>query len=188
MAYSKKISHVAEGLANLISLFEDKPKILKLFSIYLGQLQELENAFSDLLTETTLDNSTGLHLDNIGEIVGESREGRTDVQYRTAIRVRINLNKSGGTIEDLINLATGIAGTPIDISIDEIFPAGFLANILTPISPGLTDVSKISTFVASGRAGGVRGLLAFGVEGSFQYDGPAATGYDSGKYGGVLVA
>ena len=188
MAYLKKTTHVAEALANLIAQFEDKPNIIKLISIYVAQLQELEDAFSDLLTETTIENAEGLHLDNIGQIVGEPRSGRSDVQYRTAIRARIGLNTSEGTIEDVIDLATAVSGAPVAVQIQEIFPAGFLLNILDPIDPAQVDIDRMASFIASGRAGGVRGLLTFGVLGAFQYDGPAGTGYDEGPYGGALVA
>jgi len=188
MGYEIKETHVAEGLANLISQFKDKAKIQKVLTVYLRQIQELENAYSGILTDTTIDSSEGLQLDNIGVLVGEPRSGRSDLQYRTAIRARIGLNTSEGTLEDVVAIAISVAGAPVTVTIVELFPAGFLAIINEAIDPLITDVAKIGSFVASGRPAGVRGLLIFGVLGSFQYDGPAGTGFDEGKYGGAVIA
>lgn len=188
MAYTKNTEHIVQGLANIISQFEDKTKIRDLLTVYLQQVQELELAFCDILAKTSLDDSEGQQLDNMGEIVGESRDGRNDLQYRTAIRVRINLNTAEGTLEEVIGLAIAVAGSPVDVLVTELFPAGFLMIITTPLDPALVDVDKMAAFIASGRPAGVRGLLAFGVLGSFQYDGPAGTGFDEGPYGGVVVA
>ena len=189
MSYKKKTSHVEEGVANLTSQFKDKPKIVALVSIYLRQIQDVENAASDLLTETNLDNATGIHLDNIGVIVGESRTGRSDLQYRTAIRARILLNTSNGTMEDVIALAISVAGAPVTITVTEFFPAGFVAHINEPIDPAVTDIDKIASFIASGRPSGVQGFLTFSIATpTFAYDGAAGTGYDEGKYGGAASA
>lgn len=188
MTYSKKTTHVEEGLDNLIEQFKDKPKIRALATAYLDQIQDLENAFSDLLTETTIDDSVGIHLDNIGSIVGEPRAGRDDVQYRTAIKARIQLNTSGGTLEDVVALAIAVANAPVTIGIIELFPAGFLASIKEPLDPAVTDVDRVASFIAAGRPAGVRGLLTSGVLGSFQYDGPAGSGFDLGKYGSAVIA
>jgi len=188
MSYSKKISHEEEALANLIEQFKDKPKIAGILKSYLRQIQGLENVLSDMLTKTTLDDAEGVHLDNIGSIVGEPRSGRNDLQYRTAIRARIGLNVSEGTMEDVIAIALSVAGETVTITTTELFPAGFLMVINEPIDPALTDVNRIASFIASGRPAGVRGLLIFGVLGSFQYDGPLGTGFDDGKYGGAVSA
>ena len=188
MPYSKKITHVAEGLANVISQFQGSPKMLSVLEVFLVQIQELEDAFAEILSETTLDDSVGLQLDNLGAIVGEPRSGRSDLQYRTAIRARIGLNTSEGTIEDVIALALSVAGAALGVTVTELFPAGFLATIDDPIDPAITDVDRIASFIASGRPAGVRGLLIFGVLGSFQYDGAAGTGFDEGKYGGAVIA
>lgn len=54
MAYAKKITHVDEGLANLIDQFRDKPKLRALLGIYLRQVQDLENAFCEIKEQTEL--------------------------------------------------------------------------------------------------------------------------------------
>ena len=184
MDYSKKTNHVKEGLANLISQFSGKVKIEAVLGIFLSKIQELEDVYSDLLTETTIDNSVGQQLDNIGSIVGEARLGRTDEPYRTAIKARIGLNTSAGIIEDIISIAISVANADVTIEITEYFPASFVARIVEPIDPSVTDTDKIAEFIKSGRPTSVNGHLEFAVAGAFQFDGPASSGFDEGKFGG----
>lgn len=189
MSYSKKTTHVDEAVDNLISQFKKKPKIIALTSVYAQQLQDLEDAASDLLTETNLNNATGIHLDNIGQIVGEPRLGRNDDQYRIAISAKILLNKSSGTIEDVIGVALAVTDIPLTIEITEHFPASFTAKILETIDP-LVDTDAIAAIIASGRPAGVGGHLEFfqGTEPQFQFDGPSGSGFDGGQYGGGAPA
>jgi hypothetical protein len=187
MGYSKKTTHAVEGLAKLISQFQGQPVLEAVLRIYLDKIQELEDAFSDLLSETTIDNSVGVHLENIGAIVGEPKNGRSDELYRLAIKARIRLNKSAGTIEDIIAIAIAVANADVSIEMTEYFPAAFIARIVEPIDPAVTDVYRIADFINSARGGGIATHLEFAVEGAFQLDGPAGSGYDEGKYGGGIA-
>ena len=188
MPYSKNSDHVAQGLANLIEQFKGKVVVEQLLSIYLGQIQEMEDALSDLLTETAPGVATGVHQDNNGAIVGEPRAGRDDPAYQIAFDARVLLNKSGGTIEEVIELALAVSGAPVNIEIEEVFPAGFVAHIVDPIDPLLVDTEAMAGYIDSGRPSGVRGQLAFAIASAFQYDGPAGTGFDEGPYGTALEA
>lgn len=190
MSYEKKDNHVEEGLSKLISQFRKKPKILALTTVYIQQLQELEDALSDLLTETNLGNAVGIHLDNIGAIVGELRLGRSDSQYRIAISARILLNTSNGTIEDVIALAIASTEILLTIEITEYFPASFNARIVEVIDPLVVDTDAIAAIISSGKPGGVGGHLDFfeGTGTPFQFDGPTGSGFDEGEYGGGAPA
>lgn len=186
MDYTKKTDHVLEALSRFIEQFKDQPDIAAVLTSYVLQIQDLECALSDLLTETTLQTSVGQHLDDLGDLVGEPRAGRDDEQYRTAIIARIGLNTSNGTIEDVIGIIISVAGAPVTVTITEFFPAGFLATINEPIDPNVTDIVRMASFVASGRPIGVRGLLEFHPENPFAYD--VGLGYDEGAYGGAVEA
>ncbi len=188
MAYTKKTSHIQEGLANLISQFQGKPKIEAFLRILLGQVQDLENAYSDLLTETTIETAEGIHLDNIGAIVNEPRSGRADPDYRVAIRARIGLNTSEGTIEDVIGIALSVAGEQVGVTIREFFPASFILEIDTPIDTSVVDVTRLASFISAGRPTGVRGLLTYCQGTPFAYDGPNGTGFDEGEYCTTILA
>lgn len=185
MGYEKKTTHIDEGLDNLIAQFEDSPRIASLLTTFLDQIQQLEDAFSEILTETTVEASTGQQLDALGSIVGEPRSGRNDLQYSTALRARLILNVSEGTPENIIALIRAIAGD-VTVQVFESYPASFLATIVDPIDPTEVDVTQIGSLVASGRPAGVEGVLTFGVIPAFRYD--AGPGFDEGKYGGSVLA
>lgn len=189
MPYEKKTTHVVEALENLIDQFKDKPKIAATLTSWLNQIQELELVLSDLLTETTITTSIGQHLDNIGAIVGEPRSGRDDDQYRIAISARILLNKSSGTIEDVIGVLLAVEGSgAITITTTELFPAGFLMEINEPVDPLVTNVERLAAFISSARPAGVRGFLVYHPVDAFQFDGVDGTGFDEGGYGGAVPA
>lgn len=95
-------------------------KILKIESL---RMQEIQYALRDIVLFRALALAFGAMLDGMGEVVGENREGRTDDEYRLAIRVRIFLNSSSGQIEELISLCRSLTNTT-KVICREIFPAG----------------------------------------------------------------
>jgi len=95
--------HVNRSLALLIEQFEQtSPDLNALAAAFIAPFQEEEYVLYDLLTKRNIDDASGVQLDMIGEIVGESRNGRNDETYRTALRLRPILNKSHGEPETLI--------------------------------------------------------------------------------------
>lgn len=186
MALIRNDSHVEQALANRIEQFKTKIRFANLLSSYVFEVQDIEDALFQILDDTNLDTAEGQQLDNIGEIVGEERQGRNDLQYATAIRARILLNTSEATIEDVI-LLIGALQPGLTTFVYEYFPAAFIAMIATPIDPNVVDIDQIATIVASGRLVGVRGLVSFGVVGSKQFD-TSGSGFDEGKFGVVLEA
>ena len=98
--FAVNASHINEGLALLLSQYKGKPRIEKLLRVYLAKVQELEWVFADLADQRNLDTAFGVWLDMIGRIVGQSRQGWTDAEYRKAIRARVVLNRSQGRIDD----------------------------------------------------------------------------------------
>lgn len=93
---------------------------------YTNQIQDLEQAFFQLINERTVDAAVGAQLDGVGSIVGEQRFGRNDPDYRVAIKGRIRLNKSNGTIEDIIAVLRSQIAKTVRITEDS-FPAHFEA-------------------------------------------------------------
>lgn len=183
-----KDDHVTEGLSNLIEQFKDKTALAKLITVFLEQIQDAEDAVCEILFDTTIDASVGQQQDNLGAIVGELRSGRSDLQYGTALRVRILINQSNGSIEDVIGIVTALLqDNDLTVSVLESFPASFIIQILEPIDPAEIDIANIGNLVATGRPAGVAGFLFFGGEDSFQYDAPGL-GYDVGNYSGGIPA
>lgn len=96
--------HAALGLDMLPAQLAEQPTAAAILRAILGEVQALEDALYALLTERGLDGATDAALDQLGELVGESRYGATDVDYRRRIRLRIHRNTSRGEPERLIRV------------------------------------------------------------------------------------
>ena len=179
----QKTNHEAEALANLLSQFKSKDVIEKLLKIYVRQIQEIEDMLYDLKIKRWLDAATGTQLDNLGTIVNEARQGRTDDDYTDALRVRILINISQGTHQDILGVIQGIVG-PLSINIYDQYPAGFTANVVDPIDLLVVNVNNLYAFIESAKLAGVRFNLEYHSTGAFTYD--SGPGFDQGKYGGAL--
>jgi hypothetical protein len=71
----------------------------------LNRLQELEDAAWFVLSSMSIAAAFGDLLTKIGSIVGEPRLGRSDVDYRAGIRLKIRVNLSSGRATDMIAVA-----------------------------------------------------------------------------------
>ena len=169
---------------NLIAQFQQKPDLESLLNSYVGQIQALEGVFFDLIDERTLDTAAGAQLDGLGQVVGEDRQSRTDDDYRLAIRSRIIVNNSNGTVEDINQLGRSLLGAAFSFQVSEIFPAAIIVELLDPLDPIVTNPTNLVNFFRATKAAGVRLIMTFGVTGSFRYD--TGPGYDDGLYGGAL--
>lgn len=184
MTIIKNEDHVQRSLDNRINQFQDSSNLEGLITIYVNEIQDLENAIIQILEDTLIDTAVGINLDHIGDIVGEERQTRSDDQYRPAIKTRIKLNLSNGTHENIIELIKAIAGESLSVRIIERYPAAFEALIDDPIIISETNFDKILLYVKSGKPVSVKGFLVFYTENPFQYD--SGLGYDQGHYGGAL--
>lgn len=102
--------HAAEALALLLEQFQGKTNIEGLLKSVVWRVQELEDATWQVLLATDLDLAADAQLDGIGDIVGEARRGRSDVDYRAAIRVRIAINVSDGTAPEILTILEAFLG------------------------------------------------------------------------------
>lgn len=129
-------THVTDALARLNEQYKDKTKLRDALSSYASETQPLEGAMIQLLVERTVDTAIGAQLDAIGSIVGESRDGAGDDDYRRRIRARISVNSSDGLIEDLITVTILIIDDPaLDLDIDQLAVASVAVNVLAPAVP-----------------------------------------------------
>lgn len=183
MSLTEKTNHVTEALGNLIEQFKDKPIIAALLESWVEQLQDLETAIFTSEAAMRLDNAEGEQLDGLGAIVGEAREGRTDLFYRAAIAARISLNLSTATLEEIRALIRAVAGT-VTVDFTEQFPAAFIAEIEEDIDPATVDPSQIGAIVRSARGAAIESQVIIHVAGPFQYD--TGLGYDEGKWAAVF--
>lgn len=123
----------ADAKALLISQFRGKPAIEGFLSAWIAPLQELENVLWDVINLRVLSVATNAQLDTLGDLVGEPRLGRTDTDYRAAIRVRIKVNRSKGQSEDVLQVAKLLDAA---CTYDEFAPLAWEVTSWNPSSPG----------------------------------------------------
>lgn len=140
-ALARITNHVQAGLDLLLDQYKGKPRIAALLTSELEQVQELEDAIWDVIVGRLIDNAVGVQLDALGKIVGQKRQGAGDEVFRARIRARIWANRSLGHPDDIIKvvqLASGLADD--EWTYTEVYPAGFLIELLGPIDPSIVPV------------------------------------------------
>lgn len=103
---SVEADHEGSGLDLLISQFKGKPVVEGFLSVFLRRVQDLEDVLWDVIDMRALETASGAQLESLGALVGESRLGRSDSDYRLAIRLRVRVNRSKGRTVDVIDVAT----------------------------------------------------------------------------------
>lgn len=134
-AYVHNDAHVAQGLAQLSAQFQGKPKIAALLSAFLTQVQLLEDETWKLIAQggpaAALTAGWSTLLDQIGTLVGITRQGLSDAAFYWAIQGAIAANRSQGSCADVIGVTiTAGAGTVI---VTESFPAAMLVDPAMPL-------------------------------------------------------
>lgn len=107
-----------EKIERILYEFQQKsPEMVEFILSFLYQSNELEDLFQEMIQTKDLELATGMQLDLIGVLIGEFRNNRDDTSYRNAIKIRIGVNTSNGTIEDLITVLELLFGNDTDIII-----------------------------------------------------------------------
>jgi hypothetical protein len=122
-------NHTQQMKDLLLHQFKNSPNILKLIEVYGTQMQDLEIEYFSLLESLGIDTATGYSLDLIGKEVREFREGRNDTDYRQAILVKIFINNSSGTPEEVISAAKQITEAT-QVNYSEEYPAGVVLEVI----------------------------------------------------------
>lgn len=97
-------NYVEQGKERLLQQFKDQPNIEAILESFLGGLDSTREAAMAVLAFMDIDNVDGAILDILGKIVGETRKGNTDSTYRENIKIRIFLNSSKGTPDELLEI------------------------------------------------------------------------------------
>jgi hypothetical protein len=113
MATANKIYKVSDRVERaksfLLTQFHDKPNINAFVDVVVTELQELENALTDMQDVRTLKGSYGVYLDEIGRKLKVDRGNYADNDYKTAIKIAMAKKTSSATAEDIlyiVNLLT----------------------------------------------------------------------------------
>ena len=108
MALEQVDDHVTEALELMLAQFKGKPAFEGLVSAVVRPLNDVEtDAFALTLRTLIIADSEGDQLDGIGSIVGLTRGGRSDADYRLALAEEIALHASAGRTNDLISICGG---------------------------------------------------------------------------------
>lgn len=158
--------------------------ISKLLNALMASVQDVENALQQLLTQRTIDTATGVQLDVVGRIVGQTRDGLADADYRRYIRARIAAHRSNGVPEDLIRVAAlvlGLAkGTKGVVLVRAIEDASFILEIHDQ-AVDVTTATALQELLLSATSAGVRLVLlysAHALASTFRFD--SGPGFDVG--------
>ncbi len=146
--------HVPLALSRLTEFWRSKPNMVALQSDYASEMQLLENAIWDVITQRLLPYAAGVNLDVLGAIVGQSRGALTDPQYRLRIQVRIRINRSFGTPADVLGVLSMLSADTFAIYEST---AAFLIDYSTMPTPDL--VKQLAAIVRETRAAGIRAIV-----------------------------
>lgn len=166
--------HVAQGLLRIIEQYKAKPRIAALITSYLESIQDLENAFWQLIVDRQIDlytddqlvvrGAVGSQLAILGKIVGQANPGLSDADFRTLIRARVLVNRSSGKAFQLIEILKLIAGASATIFYTENYPATVTIRLTSDI--GALDPDLAFGLLHQAKAGGVRIGFVFTASGT----------------------
>ncbi len=184
MAPTKVTTHAELAKGNLLEVFKGKSGWAGILDSYSAQVQDVENVLFELIEERFLDDAVGVQLDGIGQIVGAPREGLSDDDYRLRLRVQILINRSSGTIEDLLEIvALMIQDVTNTIVLTESFPAYIQIEVTEATT---VDGFSVAALVKKAKAGGVRLVFVWNSTITpFAFD-TTDQGFDKGEFAGAV--
>lgn len=162
----------------LIEQFKKKSNIVSLVRIFCTPLLDLEYALYQLSECRNLDTITGDRLDMAGVIVGVSRNGMSDEEYRYIIKLWIFLNKSCGEPETLI-AATKLFARATIVHYQEVYPAKVLIEFVSEYSPP-TNLKELLQKIA---LGGVEIILSWSNDPDGDFGFNIENGYETNCLG-----
>ncbi len=156
MAPIKQTDHAGKAKANLLEEFKGLPNWEKLLDVYSRQIQDLEDMFFELIEKRFIDDAVGAQLDGLGRIIGAPRNGLADEPYRVQLRVQIRINRSSGTVEDIISVVALLATNPVHVRIFP--PASFVVTLNDAVA---TVPVELAAPVGNARMAGVGTSIEF---------------------------
>lgn len=177
-------NHAQIAVGRLLQQYKGSVSRQALITALCGEIQVFEGALWSVYTLRWLGTAEGEQLDNFGEIVGLPRNGLDDATYAIWLQAWCLLNRSSGTIPEILAVFSLL--TPGPLSIVEYFPACFV------LRPGFTFVPQtLAQLLQVAKDGGVRALLEYpgslsSPTNDFTLDGTSAQALDNGLWWGAL--
>lgn len=167
----KEIARIADhyeaAISRLTAILKDCPKNLAvswsaekvsgweaLLYAFVKQAQSLEDLMIDMLNNRSLATAEGVNLDRIGEIVGASRAGLEDSDYRLIIYSQIAANNSKGRADDVMNALKVLVGNGPTLYWKDNFPAKFFIDQIG-IGDPIEDLNDAVSTIDAAKAAGV---------------------------------
>lgn len=166
--------HETDALNRLLYQYKGKPYIDSLIKdICTTQIQELEDAIIPLFNRLDIDASEGVQLDEIGEIVGQSRLGLLDATYRLFLKAKIGANVSEGDIPRVIDVWKLITNANL-VQLLEAYPAEVDLYYDVPLDSSLTSLAFDLIQKVAGAGIAVGFIAVFENGNAFTLDGDVA--------------
>jgi hypothetical protein len=162
MLPTQNTAHVAEGNALLTSRYRNTAVTAGILKALLLRIQAKENDLYALLNTVQLANhplagGPWQILDQLGAIVGVTRDGRNDTDYLAVIKIKIRINRSHGLAEDIIQIAAlVIAGAHYR----EDYPASFTLEAFS-ITTAVRDA--LLAYLHEARSAATEGFLVYSL-------------------------
>lgn len=142
MTFTKSTTRVADAQELWTYQLKGKTVVDALTSLFATESQAWEEVAEDILLARAIDTAVGSQLDDLGVLVGQLREGRTDERYRVWIRARIAANRSSGSPVDMYKVAFLIFGQDATLWLRQ-FPVGHVLQDGAWSGINVYDVQKI---------------------------------------------
>lgn len=187
MTLARNPDHAGEAAGNVIYDVR-KPRFLALLGTYAKQIQALEDALWKLYVGSMLGDAVDALLDQLGALVLQVRDNRSDDVYRLWIRAKALVLRSSGRPEELLAIARMVLPPSVRVLLVEQYPAAMMIRLEGPTLYG----KEIAALLLLAKAIGVRLLVTYSSsDAPFRYpasgvsesDSPA--GYGAGVYAAV---
>lgn len=161
MAITEIEDYVGQAKARLPHQHRGKTELEALLTYLIEPAQSIESAFWQLLSERGVDVATDEQLNILGRVVGQSRGGLEDDDYRRYIRARIATNRSNGTTEDLIRITQLVVYD--DLLLVEVSNIGIATVVVRVRGMGVSEElgESLLSFLQSAVSAGVRLLVEY---------------------------
>lgn len=180
------LPHIDAAVDRLAQQYRELPNITGLLTATCEQMQDADDTARTLSTMLDPDASVGAQLDKLGGVIGEARQGFDDGSYAQHIKARIFLNRSSGTIPELLTMFNFILGDGYPLVLTEYFPASFLLNVDGALDP--TTAAYLLSFLRAGKPAGVRAFLEWSSVSpteTFTFLDGGGAGFDDGIFASV---
>lgn len=174
----------------LIEDFKSSENLVKLLYVISTEKQKMDQAMIYLAKHRIISTATGVYLDILGEEMGMERNGATDEEYRTILKIRAYRVASSGTRDDIIDIFARFTGTEKEtintyVGLDKTVDV-FFYNLCLQSDQAIEQLTRVFPILSSYRLGSKAGT-AFGFTSIYATTPPHGIGGLGSVYDGVDV-